>query len=191
MRSIGLLVFAMLICGCTSLATTPKALLELRLGDTRPGPSLSEIAFPGFSQPVFLSDVPVITNADIACARVTTYANAPAVEITFTKTAANKFCDITGANIGKPMGVLVDGKLVNVATILERMCDGRATITGSFSLNEAKRIAEAFPEGPIDALKVNSLRRVHELIELINSGNRKAAWTYAQRNFSPDFLKNS
>jgi hypothetical protein len=172
-----------------TLAATPKARLELRLGDTSPRPGLSEMVFPGFSQPVFLSDVPVITNADIACARVTTYANAPAVEITLIRTAAQKFCEITGATLGKPIGAFMDGKLVNVARIGEKFCDGRVTITGSFSLDEARRIAEAFPEGPPDALRVNSVRRVHELIELINSGDRKAAWTYAQRNFSPDFLK--
>jgi hypothetical protein len=189
MRSIGLLIFGILICVGTSLGVTPKVLLELRLGDTSPRPGLSEMVFPGSSQPVFLSNDPVITNADITCARATTHANAPAVEVTLIKTAAQKFCEITGATLGKPIGVFVDGKLVNVATIREKFCDGRVTITGSFSLDEARRIAEAFPEGPPDALRVNSVRWVHELIELINSGNRKAAWTYAQRNFSPDFLK--
>ncbi len=142
-----LLVFAMAIWGCATSAPTPKALLELRLVDARPGPGLSEMAFPGSSQPVFVSNIPMITNADIAYAQVTTYSDAPAVAITFTKSSANKFCDITSTNIGKPMGVLVDGKLVNVATIRERFCEGKAIITGNFSSEEAKRIAAAFPDG--------------------------------------------
>lgn len=151
MKQIILLVFAMVVCGCATNAPAPKALLELRLADTRPGPGLSEMAFPGSSQPVFLSNVPVIRNADIAYAEVTTESNAPAVAITFTKSSAIKFCDITSANIDKPMGVLVDGKLVNVATIRERFCGGKAIITGNFSVEEAKRIAAAFPDGPADA----------------------------------------
>jgi hypothetical protein len=84
MRQIMLLVFTMAVCGCAALATTPKALLELRLADTRPGPGLSEMAFPGSSQPVFLSNAPVIRNVDIAYAQATTYSDAPAVAITFT-----------------------------------------------------------------------------------------------------------
>jgi hypothetical protein len=160
MKQIMLLVFTMVICGCATIAPTPNALLELRLADTRPGPGLSEMAFPGSSQPVFLSNVPVIRNADIAYAQVTTYSDAPAVAITFTKTGEIKFCDITSANIGKPMAVLVDGKLVNVAPIRERFCGGmggRAIITGNFSAEEAKRIAATFPDGPADAVKVNSV----------------------------------
>lgn len=160
MKQIMLLVFTMVICGCATIVPTPNALLELRLADTRPGPGLSEMAFPGSSQPVFLSNVPVIRNADIVYAQVTTYSDAPAVAITFTKTGEIKFCDITSANIGKPMAVLVDGKLVNVATIRERFCGGmggRAIITGNFSAEEAKRIAATFPDGPADAVKVNSV----------------------------------
>ncbi|MGH8653652.1 MAG: serine hydrolase [Gammaproteobacteria bacterium] len=152
MKQIILLVFAIVVCGCATIAPTPNALLELRLVHTGPGPGLSEMAFPGSSQPVFLSNIPVIRNADIAYAEVTTESNAPAVAITFTKSSAIKFCDITSANIDKPMGVLVDGKLVNVATIRERFCGGKAIITGNFSVEEAKRITAAFPDGPADAV---------------------------------------
>jgi preprotein translocase subunit SecD len=101
----------------------------------------------------------VITNADIAHARATRYAG-PAVGLAFTKTGANMLCDITTANIGKTMGVLVDGKLVNVATIRERLTcgrGGRALITGNFSHDEAKRIAATFPSEPADPLKINSV----------------------------------
>jgi hypothetical protein len=141
-------------------ALTPKARLELRLVGSGPGPGLSEMRDLGPSQSVFVSNIPVITNADIAYARATRYADAPAVEITFTKTGEIKFCDITSANIGKSMAVLVDGKLVNVATIRERFCGGtggKAIITGNFSIEEAKQIAATFPDGPADAVKVNSV----------------------------------
>jgi preprotein translocase subunit SecD len=102
----------------------------------------------------------VITNADIAHARATRYAGAPAVGLAFTTTVANTLCDITTANIGKPIGVLVDGKLVNVATIRERLtCGARgwALITGNFSHDDAKRIAATFPAEPADPLTINSV----------------------------------
>jgi len=121
-------------------ALTPKVRLELRLVGSGPGPGLSEMRDFDPSQPVFVSNSPVITNADIAHARATRHAGAPAVALSFTKTGANTLCDITTANIGKPMGVLVDGKLVNVATIRERLtcgAPGRALITGNFSHDDA------------------------------------------------------
>ncbi|CAN5745917.1 hypothetical protein BH20PSE1_BH20PSE1_16710 [soil metagenome] len=143
-----------------TLAPTRKARLELRLVGSGPGPGLSEKRGSDPSQPVYVGNSPVITNADIAHARATRYAGAPAVALAFTKTGANTLCDITTANIGKPMGVLVDGTLVNVATIRERLTCGppqRALITGSFSHDEAKRIAATFPAEPADPLKVNSV----------------------------------
>ena len=143
-----------------TLAPTPKARLELRLVGSGPGPGLSEMRDLGPSQPVFVSSSPVITNADIAHARATRHAGAPAVGLAFTKRGADTLCDITSANIGKPMGVLVDGKLVNVATIRERLtcgAPGRALITGDFSHDEAKRIAATFPAEPADPLTINSV----------------------------------
>lgn len=55
---------------------------------------------------------------------------------------------------------MVDGKLVNVATIRERFCGrnaGRAIITGKLLRRGSKRIAAAFPDGPADALTVMSV----------------------------------
>jgi hypothetical protein len=142
------------------LAPIRKARLELHLVGSGPGPGLSEMRDLDPSQPVYVRNSPVITNADIAHARATSYAGAPAVGLAFTKMGANRLCDITSANIGKPMGVLVDGKLVNVATIRERLtcgAPGRAHITGNFSYDEAKRIAATFPAEPADPLKINSV----------------------------------
>jgi hypothetical protein len=143
-----------------TLAPTRKARLELRLVASGPGPGLSEMRDLDPSQPVYVRNTPVITNADIAHARATRYAGAPAVGLAFTKTGANTLCDITTANIGKPIGVLVDGKLVNVATIRERLtCGARgwALITGNFSHDDAKRIAATFPAEPADPLTINSV----------------------------------
>jgi preprotein translocase subunit SecD len=135
-----------MVCGCATLSTAPQPVVEFRLGDMNPGPGLSEMNAPGASQKVYLNGVAVLTNPDIAFARVTTSSDRLAVEITFTKAGAKKFADITAANLNKPLGILVDGKLVSAPIIRDTIAGGKAIITGNFAADEAKRIAAGFPK---------------------------------------------
>jgi hypothetical protein len=151
------LFFVMAACGNPALALATQAKIELRPVEAKPGPGLSEVTLPGVSQPTFLGAASVITNADIVYTQAITYAGEPAIFITLNKSAAKRFCEFTSAAIGKPLGALVDGKLVNVASIPHAICGGVLTTTGNFSVEEAKRIASAFPDGPADALKVFSV----------------------------------
>jgi hypothetical protein len=157
MRKVLLLFFAIAACGSPALALAAQAKIELRSVETKAGPGLAEVTLPGGSHSAFLGSVPVITNADVVYTQATTYEGEPAVGITLNKVAAKRFCDFTSTSIGKLLGVLVDGKLVNVASIPPALCEGVFTITGKFSVEEAKRIASAFPDGPTDALKVFSV----------------------------------
>lgn len=157
MRKVLLLFFGMAVCGSPALALADQAKIELRPIETKPGRRLSEVTLPGVSQPAFLGAAPVITNADIVYTQAITYAGEPAVGITLNKTTAERFCELTSAGIGKPFGVLIDGKLVNVAPIPHPICGGMLTITGNFSVKEAGRVATAFPDGPTEALKAFSV----------------------------------
>jgi SecDF, P1 head subdomain len=157
MRKVLVLFFAIAVCGSPALTLAAQPKIELRSVETKAGPGLSEVTLPGVSRPAFLGAVPVITNANIVYTQAITYKGEPAVGITLDKAADKRFCDFTSTSIGKPLGVLVDGKLVNVASIPHALCGGMFTITGKFSVEEAKRIASAFPDGPTDALKVFSV----------------------------------
>ena len=142
MKRIILFGFAVAFCGCSA----PKATVEFRLGETNPGPGLTEMTVPGSKQPVFLSATPVMTNADIASASVVTNSNKPAVGFTLTEAGAKKFADITSKNLNKPLGMVVDGKLISAPIIRAEIAGGSGVITGDFSVEEAKRIASAFPK---------------------------------------------
>lgn len=157
MRKVLLLFFAIATCGSPALTLADQIRIELRSVETKAGPGLSEVKLPGSSQPTFLTAVPVITNADIVYTQAITHEGEPAVGVTLNKTAVKRFCDFTGTNIGKPLGVLLDGNLVNVANIPHALCEGRFIFTGKFSVDEAKRIASTFPAEPTDALKVFSV----------------------------------
>lgn len=65
--------------------------------------------------------------------------SAPSINLEFTPDGAKKFSDITGRNIGKPLAIFLDNQLVNTPPIVQtQIPDGRAVITGNFTLDEAK-----------------------------------------------------
>ncbi|MGA2496169.1 MAG: hypothetical protein ABSH20_00420 [Tepidisphaeraceae bacterium] len=75
-----------------------------------------------------------------------TVAKAPAdggaqIEVVFTEAGAKRFAEITGADIGKQLAMVFDGKLLSAPTIRSVIHD-KAVITGKFTDAEAKAIAE-------------------------------------------------
>jgi protein-export membrane protein SecD len=68
-------------------------------------------------------------------------ANKPYISLTFTRTGARKFANCTGDNIGERLAIVVDNAVYSAPVIQDRIPDGKATITGMFSQNEAKSLA--------------------------------------------------
>lgn len=65
----------------------------------------------------------------------------PQVAIEFQGEGVEKFAEITGANIQKPLATFLDGELIQVATVNEKIVGGKAVISGNFDLKEAQNIA--------------------------------------------------
>ncbi len=84
-----------------------------------------------------------LTGADLSEAGVVFDQNTgkPAVSITFTKEGGDKFAEITGKNIGKPVAIVLDGEIVSAPNVQEKIVGGTAQITGSFTLDEAKNLS--------------------------------------------------
>ncbi|MEW5762299.1 MAG: protein translocase subunit SecD [Bacillota bacterium] len=71
------------------------------------------------------------------------------VHLTFNAEGAKKIADFTAANIGRPLGIYLDGKLVQNPTIKEAIPDGKGMITGYASLEEAHNIAVLLRSGAL------------------------------------------
>jgi preprotein translocase subunit SecD len=97
---------------------------------------------PGSKAPVYISEDVALSNADVQSARVVTGPNGQQIEIVFTKVGAERFAATTERLIRKPLGILVDGKLISAPVVMDKISGGKAIITGSFSEEEAKRIAD-------------------------------------------------
>ncbi|OJI09107.1 MAG: protein translocase subunit SecD [Candidatus Vogelbacteria bacterium CG10_big_fil_rev_8_21_14_0_10_49_38] len=64
----------------------------------------------------------------------------PVIAIEFDKEGAELFRQITKDNIGRPVAILFDGAVISAPTVREEIRDGRAEISGQFTLAEAKNL---------------------------------------------------
>jgi protein-export membrane protein SecD len=75
----------------------------------------------------------------------------PQVAIQFNDEGAKIFEDLTARNVGKVIGVFLDGAPITEPVVNERIAGGNAVITGSFSQEEAKQLVRRFNAGALPA----------------------------------------
>lgn len=76
-------------------------------------------------------------------------ANQPYVTVTFTREGADLFEAITRANVGTPMGIFLDGELLSAPVINEAIAGGTAVISGGFTPDEARALAQNLSFGAL------------------------------------------
>ncbi|MDO8509727.1 MAG: protein translocase subunit SecD, partial [bacterium] len=59
------------------------------------------------------------------------------------------FADITTRNAGKPVAIFLDGSPISIPRVNEPILSGSAVISGSFSLSEAKTLAQRLNSGAL------------------------------------------
>ncbi len=69
-------------------------------------------------------------------------ANEPLVAITFTAEGGELFEKITRENVGEQLAIFLDGEIISAPRINEPISGGRATISGGFTPDEAKALAQ-------------------------------------------------
>lgn len=83
------------------------------------------------------------------------------VAIEFTDQGAKKFADLTAANVGHRIAILLDGKVLTNPVVNEAITGGKAVITGSNTLEEAKSLAILLRSGALPVkLKVMEVRTI-------------------------------
>ena len=94
-----------------------------------------------------------LTGRYITSAQLTFNPNtqAPQVSISFNDEGGKIFEMMTEKNVGKPLAIFLDGSLVEMPTVQEKISGGQAVITGRFTLNDAKTLVERFNAGALPA----------------------------------------
>jgi len=91
-----------------------------------------------------------LTGKDLKNARfVYDNQNRPIVELEFSPEGAKKFAAATKANLGKPLVILLDKKVVTAPTVKDVITTGKAVIEGIASAEEAQRYAIALRSGAL------------------------------------------
>ena len=65
----------------------------------------------------------------------------PQINITFNGDGARKFAEITKRSVGKPVAIVLDGRIISSPRVQQEITDGNAIITGSFDVESAKKLA--------------------------------------------------
>lgn len=100
-----------------------------------------------------IKQTPEVGGTDIRSARAGTdpNTNEPQVEFFLTTAAGNHFADFTGANKGKPLGIVLDNKVQEVAIIHDQIRDQGTISGGSMTPQEAGDLAMLLNTGSLPA----------------------------------------
>ncbi len=75
----------------------------------------------------------------------------PQISLQFNDKGAQLFQDITSRNVGKPLGVFLDGSLLTAPVVQETITGGKAQITGQFTVQSAQQLVQRFNAGALPA----------------------------------------
>ncbi len=108
--------------------------------------AVNEIPLVVESKTVLTGDL--LSNANV---RIDTRFNEPYVAIDFNSVGAKRFDQITAANVGRRMAIVLDDTVYSAPVIRERISGGSAQISGSFTEQEATDLAIVLRAGSLPA----------------------------------------
>jgi preprotein translocase subunit SecD len=73
----------------------------------------------------------------------------PQISLQFDDEGAELFGEITKRNVGKPVAIFLDGEALSVPTVQAEITGGQAVITGTFTVPEAKLLAQRLQAGAL------------------------------------------
>ena len=85
----------------------------------------------------------------------------PSVSLNFNSEGRNLFAKVTKENVGNIVGIFLDGNPISLPVVREEIKDGKAVITGSFNIDEAKLLVRNLNYGalpvPIELLSTQTI----------------------------------
>jgi preprotein translocase subunit SecD len=125
--------------------TLPSVRIEFRIADSEPRPGLTAMRNAEYGETLYVRPEVALGNSDIRTVIATKdEAGQPAIDIIFTDNGVKKMQELSGANAGKRLAVLVDGTLLFAPYIMGPISDRHAVVTGALDSQKVQRIVLAF-----------------------------------------------
>ncbi len=104
----------------------------------------------------------ILTGSDVSNASVYTNSNGePVISLKLNSNGTTKFADATKKYLGQRIAIEMDGEVLTDPTVQSVISNGEATITGSASLTEAKKVADIINAGALPVpVKVVSVQTI-------------------------------
>lgn len=75
--------------------------------------------------------------------------NSPEISLQFDDQGKKLFSDITERNVGKTVAIFLDGGPISAPVVQQKITAGRAVITGKFTIDQAKELAQRLNAGAL------------------------------------------
>jgi SecD/SecF fusion protein len=131
-------------------------------------------------EPILLEQTAVLSGDSLTDAQVTFSQSGfgePVVSLRFNAEGAKKFAEITAANVGRRLAIVLDGKVQSAPNIKEAIPSGEAVISGRFNPDTAADLALVLRVGALPApMTIEEERTIGPLLgaDSIKSGVKAA-----------------
>jgi preprotein translocase subunit SecD len=98
-----------------------------------------------------VEDVVQMGGDAVADARMQNPVGRPEISLKLTSAGASLFRDLTAANVGRQLAIILDGKVYSSPVINEPIPGGQASISGHFTVEEAKELGLVLRSGALPA----------------------------------------
>jgi len=135
-----------------------------------------ELKYSEDKEPILLVQKAEMTGEGITNAAVrfdSSSYNEPTVSLEFNSEGAKKFAEVTAANVGSRLAIVLDGKVQSAPNIREAIPSGQAVISGRFTSEQAQDLALVLRVGALPApMTIEEERTVGPLLgqDSINKG---------------------
>lgn len=136
----------------------PRAMEQARAGNPPPGTQLLEQRIVSRDtkvetrEPILVRRDPMLTGEVLTDARVQRGSlNEPTVGISFDSRGTRVFGEVTSANVGRRLAIVLDDTVYSAPVIRDAITGGQAEISGTFTIEEAYDLAVVLKAGALPA----------------------------------------
>ena len=131
------------ILGCTTFSASSDAIsLEFRSASQSPINGFQEMTVVGSVDKIFISQEVIISESDISSAEIVGTSDRPLIEIFLTEGGVRKLSRATEANIGTPLGIIIDDKLFGAPIIRQAINTSSMIISGQLTQKEVSDVVD-------------------------------------------------